>query len=171
MSLSNVYKFNSVDDVKRFIFGGNAIITLESSKTGRRFTFKVKIAKKDDIKSPYFVSLLTGSNNEESYTYMGTIFNNDEIFSFKLTKKSKITEDSFSYKAFDIFLKLLMNNKLHNDMNIYHSGACGRCGRTLTTPDSLITGLGPECRGYSINKSNTEVRKQKLNRLNLCYSK
>lgn len=170
MSLSNVYKFSSVEDIKRFILGGKATITLESSKTGRWFTFRVKKAKKDDENSPYFVSILTGNNNEESYTYMGTIFNNNGILSFKLTKKTRITEDALSFKAFDFFFKLLMNNKVHEDMNVYHRGVCGRCGRTLTTPDSLVSGLGPECRGYSMKKSLSEIRKQKMNRLTLKYS-
>lgn len=169
MSLINVYKFSSVDNIKSFIFGGNATLTLESSKTGRWFTYRIRKIKKDD-NSPYFVSLLTGNNNEESYTYMGTIFNNNGVLSFKLTKKTRITEDALSFKAFNFFFKLLMNNKVHEDMNVYHHGICGRCGRKLTVPESLINGLGPECSGYSVKKPLSEIRKQKLNRLSLKYS-
>ena len=145
LNRESIYKFDSVENVKMFLIGGKAILTLESKKTGRWFTYRIKRAKKDDEKSPFFVSVLTGMNNDSAYTYMGTIFNNDKL-SFKLTKNSKIGEDALSYKAFNFFFSLLMENKLHPDMVVYHRGVCGRCGRALTVPESLITGLGPECR-------------------------
>jgi len=145
LNRESIYKFDSVENVKMFLVGGKAILTLESKKTGRWFTYRIKGAKKDDEKSPFFVSVLTGMNNDSAYTYMGTIFNNDKL-SFKLTKNSKIGEDALSYKAFNFFFSLLMENKLHPDLVVYHRGVCGRCGRALTVPESLITGLGPECR-------------------------
>lgn len=159
------YKMTNVDDIKRFLIGGKAILTLESEKTGRWFTFKIKKAKKDDEKSPFFVSVLAGQDNENSYSYMGTIFNNDGKLTFSLTKKSSMGEDALSYKSFRFFFDLLMVNKLHKDMSIYHRGMCGRCGRTLTVPESLINGLGPECRGL-VEKPIIEVRKKKLQKLN-----
>jgi len=163
----NIYKLENASDVKKFIIGGKAILTLESTKTGRWFTYKIKKAKKDDEKSPFFVSVLTGGDNESAYTYMGTIFNNDRL-SFKLTKNSKIGEDALSYKAFNFFFNLLINNdKLHSEMNVYHRGICAVCGRPLTTPESLIIGIGPICDGrlgkpIEIKK----VRKKKLQMLN-----
>jgi hypothetical protein len=30
-------------------------------------------------------------------------------------------------------------------LSMQHEGHCGRCGRTLTHPDSINTGYGPEC--------------------------
>ena len=29
--------------------------------------------------------------------------------------------------------------------DVYHSGTCSRCGRVLTTPESIRSGLGPVC--------------------------
>ena len=164
-NLNEKYKMDNLDDIKRFITGGKAILTLESKSTGRWFTFRVKKAKKDDEKSPFFVSVLVGPDNENSYSYVGTIFNNDGKLSFHLTKKSTIGEDAMSYKAFRVFFDLLMVNKLNINMNVYHRGVCGRCGRTLTVPESLITGLGPECRGL-VEKHVSEIRKTKLQKLN-----
>ena len=142
----DIYKLESIDDIKRFVIGGKAIITLESKTSGRWFTYKIKKAKKDDEKSPFFVSVLTGCDNEKSYAYMGTIFNNNNLV-FRLTKKSNMGEEALSYKAFNLFFNLIQINKLHKDMNVYHRGVCGRCGKNLTVPESLVTGLGPECRG------------------------
>jgi len=165
LNKENVYKLVNIDDIKRFITGGKAIMTLESNKTGRWFTYRIKKAKKDEDNSPFFVSVLTGNDNESAYTYMGTIFKNDNKYLFKLTKNSKIGEDALSYKGFNFFFNLLMNNKVHEDMTIYHRGVCGRCGRILTVPESLVTGLGPECRGL-VEKCIKDVRKKKLQKIN-----
>jgi hemerythrin superfamily protein len=145
LNKENIYKLSNIEDIKRFMTGGNAIMTLESKRTGRWFTYKIKRAKKDVENSPFFVSVLTGNDNETAYTYMGTIFNNDNKLIFKLTKNSKIGEDSLSYKAFNFFFKLMLDNKMHEEIVVYHRGICGRCNRALTTPDSLKSGLGPIC--------------------------
>ncbi len=147
LNKESVYKFENVEDIKKFIVGGKAIMTLESKRTSRWFTYKIKRAKKDDLTSPFFVSVLTGMDNDSAYTYMGTIFDKGDRLEFSLTKNSKIGSDALSYKAFTFFFKLLLENKLHEEIAIYHRGICGRCGRTLTVPSSLITGLGPECAG------------------------
>lgn len=164
MNKENIYKLENVEDIKRFIVGGNAILTLESKRSGRWFTYRIKRAKKDDEKSPFFVSVLTGNDNDTSYTYMGTIFDNEKL-NFKLTKNSKIGDEALSYKAFNFFFSLLLENKLHEEIAIYHRGICGRCGRILTVPESLITGLGPECRGL-VGKSVSDLRKKKIQRIN-----
>lgn len=165
LNKEKIYKMDNIEDIKRFLIGGKAIMTLESKRTGRWFTYKIKRCKKDDEKSPFFVSVLTGSDNETAYTYMGTIFQNESKLNFTLTKNSKIGEDALSYKAFSFFFKLMLAGQLHEEIVIYHRGICGRCGRTLTVPQSLITGLGPECRGL-VDKPVAEIRKKKLQKIN-----
>ena len=151
LNKESIFKFENIEDVKKFIIGGKAIMTLESKRTGKLFTYKIKKAKKDDEKTPFFVYVLTGIDNESAYTYMGTIFDNGKL-NFKLTKNSKIGEDALSFKAFNFFFNQLSENKIHEELSVYHRGICGRCGRTLTVPSSLINGLGPECSGL-INKT------------------
>jgi len=145
LNKESIYKLENIEDIKKFIVGGKAVLTLESKKTGRWFTYRIKKAKKDDDNSPFFVSVLTGMNNDSAYTYMGTIFKNADKLNFKLTKNSKIGEDALSYKAFIFFFNLLLNNKAHDDLSIYHRGVCARCGKTLTVPESLVNGFGKEC--------------------------
>lgn len=145
LNKQNIYKLENVEDIKRFIIGGKAIMTLESKTTGRWFTYKIKKSKKDE-NSPFFVSVLTGNDNESSYTYMGTIFKGEKL-KFTLTKNSKIGESALSYKAFNFFFKLLMNNRIHEEMSIYHLGLCSVCHKKLTTPASLKSGIGPVCEG------------------------
>jgi hypothetical protein len=31
------------------------------------------------------------------------------------------------------------------NLEIWHEGRCGRCGRKLTVPESIHNGYGPEC--------------------------
>jgi len=141
--MKETYKIQNIENIKNFLFGGNATITLQSAKSGKHFTFKVRVAKKDDDTAPYFVSVLNGTDNYTNYAYVGIISSDKK--SFKLTQKSKITEDALSYKAFNYFFTQLLQNKINPDLSVLHSGTCGRCGRKLTTPKSIEIGLGPSC--------------------------
>lgn len=122
-------------DALSFILAGKAIVTFLNTQSENRFTFKVKKSKEGDF---YFVSLLT---NPETYQYIGTVSNGV----FRLGKKSKVSGDAQSVKVFDYVTKKLKSNTLPNFIEIWHEGKCGRCGRALTVPSSIESGLGPEC--------------------------
>lgn len=123
----------------RFILAGNATFTVRSEKTGTRFTFRVRQPKPT---TPHFVSLLTGPDNENSYTYLGTIFNGTE---FAHGRKSTITPDAAgAIAARWVFNRILQGLDLNN-CEVWHEGRCGRCGRKLTVPESIESGFGPEC--------------------------
>ncbi len=119
-----------------FIFGGKALFTCKNSKTSNRFTFKVTKHKKDDI---YFVKVLT---NPDIYEFVGTIFKDGK---FKYSRKSRITDASQSVRVFDYVINKLNTKSLPDFIQLWHEGKCGCCGRTLTTPESIIRGIGPEC--------------------------
>jgi hypothetical protein len=124
------------NDIKIFIYAGNATFTITNTKTGNRFTYKIRKAKDNNI---YFVSVLTGSDNTSSYSYIGFIKNGI----FNSSKKSKITSNSTSFKVFSWFI--ININKIPAIIQVLHEGNCGRCGRKLTTPESIERGIGPEC--------------------------
>jgi len=46
-------------------------------------------------------------------------------------------------------LKLVWENNtqplIDKGFALHHEGKCGRCGRKLTVPLSIETGIGPEC--------------------------
>lgn len=121
----------------KYIFGGNATITIQNPSTGNRFTFKIQQTDFDD--SVFFAKLLNGPDNENSYAYMGKIKN--QIFS--LTKASRMTMDAPSIKA----LRWFMANINDPRIEVWHEGSCGKCGRKLTVPESIESGLGPICAG------------------------
>src|SRR6478736_8286540 len=64
---------------RAFALAGNATLTLVSKTTGTRYTFKIRAPIKDgttalDLGHPTrFVKVLTGADNENSYSYLGYI--------------------------------------------------------------------------------------------------
>ncbi len=127
---------------KEFFLGGNATFTVENGK-GTHYTFKIRQPKPD---SPHFVSLLSGPDNENSYTYLG-IMARHNLFVW-LTAKSRFTQDSLPVKVVRWALRMILEGKeLPEGYKIRHEGKCGCCGRTLTHPESLDRGIGPECWG------------------------
>jgi hypothetical protein len=139
-----LHHFETLAEAKAFAFAGNAILTLESLKTGSHFTYKVKQAKDQQTGEPkpgvYFVNLLSNGNaeDENNFTYLGMVMSGV----FRLTKASKAGMESPSVKAWRFFMALSEN---HPALVVHHEGRCGRCGRTLTVPESIRAGIGPEC--------------------------
>lgn len=130
--------FNTLSDAKAFALAGNALLTLESRKTGTHFTYRIRATKDDDQK--FFVSLLSGPDNENDYQYLGLVAGG----AFRLTKASKATSEAPSVKAFDYFMRL-NGPEMPAQLAVYHQNKCGKCGRTLTVPESVQSGIGPEC--------------------------
>lgn len=127
-------------DALNFILAGKSVFTLVSEKTSTRYTYSVAKAKRGEA---WFVSLLTGPDNTSNYTYLGYI-TFDGALSFRLTKKSRLSSDAVPVKAFAwTFGKLVAEQQ--PPVEIWHSGRCGCCGRALTVPESIASGIGPTC--------------------------
>lgn len=127
---------------KAFILAGRAIFTV----SGRDSRFTYKITRKDPepdsrYTSPtFFVKVRTG----EDFSYLGIL--NPATGEVKLTKASKVTSASPSFKALTWTLAHVWAGRpLPEPAFIVHEGACGRCGRALTTPASVVIGFGPDC--------------------------
>lgn len=128
----------SASVVKSFALAGRARLTFRSVKTGTRFTFKVT-AKEG---KPAFVSLMNGQSNEDDFEFLGSIF---EGKAFVHGRRSRISQDAPSAKAFAWVWAQIQKGALPESLEVWHEGRCGRCGRVLTVPESIATGLGPEC--------------------------
>jgi hypothetical protein len=122
-----------------FILAGKAYFTLRSVKTGNRFTYRVAQTGQGDA---WFVSLLNGPDNWSNYMYMGLIGRDRR---FRFTKGSKVGADASSAKAFAWTWARVAAGQSYDGVEIWHEGKCGRCGRKLTVPESIESGLGPEC--------------------------
>ena len=127
--------------VTRFAQAGNARLTLRSKKTGTRFTYRVR-APEDGDGSIYFVAVLTGEDNNSSYSYLGFIRRG--VY-FHGNRKAKVGGDAPSAKAFAWAWAAVQAGRLPELLEVWHEGRCGRCGRALTVPESVASGFGPEC--------------------------
>ena len=130
--------------VRTFALAGKARLTLVSKRSQARFSYRIGESKDGRV---HFVSVLTGSDNETSYSYLGLLKPGEtpEQRVFVRTAKSRITEDAPSHKAFNWFWSLVEGGQLNESLEVWHEGRCGRCGRALTVPGSIASGFGPEC--------------------------
>jgi len=133
-----------INDPAQFILAGKAVFTMVSLKSNKRFTYR--IAKGKDDTAPYFVSILTGPNNKTDYTYAGVIWP-DNPFIYRHGKKSKVSFKAPSVAGLQWLLRQLEKDNKDNlaKVEVHHEGRCGRCGRKLTVPESIESGIGPEC--------------------------
>ena len=143
-------------NTKSFVLAGNATFTVTSRKTGTRFTYKVKAS--DDGKL-HFVSVLTGPDNWTNYSYMGVIApaqpeGNPSLgaapvlqFRFARPEKARVSASAPSAQGFAWLWRNLDNPALTEKVEVHHEGKCCRCGRKLTVPESIESGIGPECAG------------------------
>lgn len=132
-------QLTAITAIRRYALAGEAVFTLESARTGNRLTFKVQ---QPDPEQPHFVKVLTGSNNVKDFTYLGTIFSGS---TYRHGFRSRISLDALSEKVFSYFWRHLIVGDLTDELRVWHEGKCGRCGRSLTVPESIESGIGPVC--------------------------
>jgi hypothetical protein len=137
-------RFQTAVAARDFITGGNATVTLVSTKSGTRFTYKIRANDEGDV---FFVSLLSGPDNENDYRYMGRIARGVFWQGRKVPKPGDVGPDAPSSVAFKWAWERLCRGVMLDSLEIWHEGRCGRCSRKLTVPSSIASGFGPECAG------------------------
>ena len=101
----------------------------------------IRVAHQDEFDSfmpgKAVLSFLSGSNNDSDYTSFAHV---DERGSVRIWKKHQGNE-----RLLQAVKVLLGDPKAASQAYARESGCCGVCNRTLTTPESLAAGIGPEC--------------------------
>lgn len=135
--------------VAAYVFAGHATFTIVSLRTGERLTFKVTRADGDDPGRPWFVALLRGPDNEADYSYLGCVFpdRGGAPGEYRRGRKSKIGAEAPSQRLAEWFFPRARAGAGLAQVEVWHEGRCGRCGRTLTVPESVASGIGPVCAG------------------------
>lgn len=144
----NRHQITDPEAINQFIYGGKSTFTLVSVASGKHFTYKLTRANGDKASRPWFVKVMTGSNNEHDYTYAGFI-DPAKPYDVIQGRKGRISSKAPSIMALAWVLKTL-NYGGHSNLSkveVWHEGRCGACGRRLTVPESISTGLGPICTG------------------------
>ena len=145
---------------RNYVMGGKAVFTVVR-QDGGHYTYKVKgvvfskdeAARKQLVKERKFdqflVYLLTGPDNESSYTYMGRLDvktgNVVETQKTPASYRSKAGVMSRPFAVANWALAQMWNKNEKFAFRIMHNGHCSVCGRTLTEPESIELGIGPIC--------------------------
>lgn len=140
-------KLDNVQHIRDYMFGGKAEFTLHSLVTDKHFTYRVIEHNQKQDETVRFVFFLAGSNNDNDFSYAGTLKKKyGEYYHFNATKKSPNMSTPVM-QAFGWFISRLNKDDIAEDqIEFLHSGTCSACGRKLTTPESIRIGMGPVCR-------------------------
>ncbi len=140
-----------------YVLAGEAVFTV-SNGTGSHYTYHTYRSKPSGSQrlGAWFIKVLTGPDRSTDFKYIGMLWWDREFGDhtrepvIKITKMSKFMSHHECVKVAQWALRAIWQaaNKgyaLPARYSILHEGKCGRCGRPLTTPESLDTGLGPDC--------------------------
>lgn len=108
-------------------------------KSGKHFTYRIEKVKRGDLEGKVIASLLVGPDNNRSYK--GFAFINGSYVN--VWRKCK-------GEAFDKHALILQGHADEHVDQFLQSGKCQRCGRKLTTPESIKRGMGPDCAGKGL---------------------
>jgi hypothetical protein len=136
-------------DDRMFILAGKAIFTVDNGAQpeAKHYTFKMSAPEPDSALAAmdcYFLSVLTGPDNTKDYSYMG-IFD-AHTCELRATKGTKVGPEAESWKVARWLLSRVWSGRgVPSPATLNHIDRCGRCGRPLTVPESVESGIGPEC--------------------------
>ena len=146
----NTARFTTAAAAREFMLAGNSTVTMVSTKTGTRFTYKIRANDDGDV---FFVSLLRGADNTADYSYLGRI-DQQKKARFWAGRKTPWPGDTGPTAPPAAGLPsglggapLCKGVFALTSLEIWREGRCGRCNRKLTVPSSIASGLGPECAG------------------------
>ena len=133
----------------------NGRYTIQSKQTGEHRTFWVRRQEDDAEFAPgkRIVYLLTGSQNDDLDSYTGFAFVDDRGIHV-WAKKAYAGAPAGSPKGLwlqfaDMLWTLALDGAFSpwadKGYSILMEGACVRCNRPLTTPESIRRGIGPIC--------------------------
>jgi len=141
-------QLTSPEAVRNYLLAGHATFTVQARESGKRFTFKFDRPEAEPGRDrPVWVKVMDGSNNETDFAFLGTLWPRTNGWEYKRSPKSRVSDQALSAKAAKWLLGCLTVSEaaLLTQAEVWHEGHCGRCGRKLTVPESIETGLGPEC--------------------------
>jgi len=118
----------------------NGTYTVLSKATGEHRTFRIRTQRENAefAAGERIVALLVGSDNEHDYQSFGFVKDDGRIVVWKRHRGG----------MFDKLARMLEHLGEHEQagrVEVYLEGRCRRCNRRLTHPESIRSGIGPEC--------------------------
>ncbi len=113
--------------------------TIVTGNTHRTFRIRTNDADSSFAPGRQVIGFLSGPDNSSDYINFAFV-GNERIFPWK--------RFSAGYDHIIAAARYLVagNHEQAGKMYAMQSGNCYRCGRLLTTPESVAAGLGPTCR-------------------------
>jgi len=129
---------------KRWVLAGEAVFTIQKP----HYTYKVqRVEGSDRWPEAYFVKLLIGPDNTSDFAYMGKL--NAFTGQVNTTTKSQKFDGSYPLRLLNrVLARVWCDDNAafeSHGYHVHHEGKCCRCGRRLTVPASVESGIGPEC--------------------------
>lgn len=138
------------ENALQFILAGESEFVLISGKTGVKLRYKLdkKVVTSESYKDQSeFIYWLNTSEKNGTMIYAGVLFFDTNSNSFKFGKGARgiLQSTDIRVKSLIYVLNNLVNSNFSMNVTIMHVGKCGKCGKKLTDPSSILTGLGPVC--------------------------
>ena len=124
------------------ILSGRARITVTNPATGQWVKIHMRQRKDRNTGQPsncFFLSLTLLGDGEQGSKYVGAYF--ADSGRFKLHGSATARERQIA----EFLIRAIRRPELLATAEIEHAGQCLHCGRTLTVPESIRSGYGPEC--------------------------
>jgi hypothetical protein len=151
------HTIDTAEEALHYILAGKSTLTvtegdsrnrLDGMDGERRFTYQVQeyTPKNEDVLGSddtlHFVRVLVGPENVRHYAFLGTVFSCEF---YRHGRKSRIGPNAPSAVVFKRLWDGLEDGEIPDGLTVYKSNVCCRCGRLLTTPESIERGIGPVC--------------------------
>lgn len=142
-------------DLRRYVDAndgrcGALVTVVAGSAEGARRTFRFRAKTKAKLaaheRKAYFLDVLSGPDNGIDYSGCGSLVQ----LANGGCEYRPYGEVSATTRAAATLLAGGLNTQagaapLPAGVEFWHQGTCARCGRSLTVPESIASGLGPEC--------------------------
>jgi hypothetical protein len=124
------------------LLAGNSRLTITNPVTGQWIKVKMKRRKDRETGKPgncYFLQLALLQDGDFGHRYVGAYF--ADSGRFKPGQDASAREVQIA----EFLIRAIKAPQLLQAAEIEHCGKCVACGRTLTVPESIRSGWGPEC--------------------------
>lgn len=155
-----------IKEVRLFVLAGRACFTLKSIKTGKHLIYKIIKTKKQNamIGKTFFVKAKNSQNQYLYFAHIKEIETTDSIntINYWHADNAQVERKDILSRGFYWFMRHLFSTGASKieQVEFWHNGNCGRCGKPLTDPKSISRGFGPHC--YKLTAKNTRVRTNRV---------
>ena len=128
---------------KRGLQDRNRSTTFTLERNGTHITFRVRRPK--GYKT-MLLDAMVGSDNHDGFEYIGSM--NRGLFikpKAGVSSKAAMVRSEIQWYAKQLWLSDKGYRNELASVELHHEGKCACCGRKLTNPVSIETGIGPEC--------------------------